>query len=81
MSEQKTIYPYVLKSLQSMTTSDFDTKTITEAAGLHRYLQSSQFISAFVISEPILGFTKPLSKQLQGQLNCYMFISSGSKIF
>lgn len=68
MNEIKLLHPYILSTLESMvsSSSEYDTKTITEASGLLRYLQSAPFIAAFVISEHMLGYTKTLSKRLQG---------------
>lgn len=49
-----------------MNAPTYDVKTITEASGLLQYLLSSKFISSFTIAEHMLGYTKNLSKQLQG---------------
>ena len=44
----------------------FDAKSTTEAAGLLKQLQSSSFIISFHTCHYLFGFTKELSKQLQG---------------
>ena len=66
MSEILTLYPHILSSLQSMTGSEWDSKAVADAFGLLKYLQSTQFVTCFVIAEHILGYTKQLSKKLQG---------------
>lgn len=70
MAELKILYPHILRSLESMTvsTSDWDAKTATDAGGLLKYLKSSSFVAAFIITEHMLGYTYQLSKKLQGQL-------------
>lgn len=67
MREIKTLYPYLLQSLQSMIASEWDAKTVTEASGFVKYLRSSQFIATFTIAEHMLGYTKQLSVKLQGE--------------
>lgn len=64
MHELKTIYPYVIKSLEAISVPNWDTKSITDASGLLRYLQSPQLVASFVISEHMLSYTKQLSKKL-----------------
>lgn len=72
--EMKAIYPYILKTLEEIKTSrNYDNKTITEASGLHTYLSSTAFIMAFVITEHMMGYTKTLSQQLQGELNIFKY--------
>lgn len=44
----------------------FDSKTVNEASGLNTQLRSSQFLVSFVICQYIFGFTKGLSRLLQG---------------
>jgi len=44
----------------------WDPKTVTEGTGLNKQLRSSNFIVAFVICHYIFGFSKGLSRQLQG---------------
>ena len=44
----------------------FDAKSTTEAAGLLKQLQSLSFIISFHTCHYLFGFTKELSKQLQG---------------
>lgn len=66
--ELKMLYPHIIRVLEMMLSpgSGYDGKTAAEAAGLLNYLQSSKFVAAFTISEHMLGYTLPLSQQLQG---------------
>lgn len=66
MKEIKELYPYILQSLDSMSGSLWDSKTVTEASGLSKYLRSSVFVACFIIAEHLLGYTYKLSKSLQG---------------
>jgi len=43
-----------------------DPKTRTEGTGINKRLQSSKFVVAFIICRYIFGFSKGLSRQLQG---------------
>lgn len=67
ITELRQLYPYILKALEVMCGSGFDGKTATEASGLLTVLTSHGFIAAFTISERMLGYTKILSQQLQGE--------------
>lgn len=68
MSEIKSMYQYILSTLTRITAeSEWDTKTATEASGFLHYMQSQQFVVAFVIAEYLLGFTLQLSINLQGE--------------
>ena len=57
-----------LESIQSNSDPNnrFDAKSTTEAAGLLKQLQSLSFIISFHTCHYLFGFTKELSKQLQG---------------
>ena len=66
MSELKNLHPHLLQSPASMTGAEWDTKTVREASGFHKYLSSTQFIVSFTIANHMLGYTKNLSKLLQG---------------
>ena len=46
----------------------FDSKSTIEAAGPSKQLQSSSFIISFHTCHFLFGFTKELSKQLQGSI-------------
>lgn len=61
------LYRHILESLDSMKGTDWDAKTIADADGFSKYLSSTQFVATFVIAEHFLGYTKQLSKYLQGQ--------------
>lgn len=85
MAELKLLYPYVIRALTVMCGSGFDTKTVVDANGLLHTMESHDFIAAFVICERMLGYTKVLSQQLQGErvcdltgFHCYAILCTGS---
>ena len=60
------LYEPLLDALQAITSSaGYDTKAVTEANGLFHQITTSGFISAFVVCQYVLGFTKQLSIKLQ----------------
>lgn len=68
MNEIQQLYPHILRSLKSMSGSLWDSKTIADATGLARYMESSVFAATFVIAVHMLGYTYHLSKKLQGKV-------------
>ena len=68
-SDLEAVYKPLLNCLDCIAVNEdnkWDPKTVTEATGLKKQLQSSNFIVAFVICHHIFGFSKGLSRQLQG---------------
>ena len=66
-------YELVIHCLESIERNDdpenrFDSKAVIEASGLLKQLQNRGFITSFQICCYIYGYTKGLSKQLQGSL-------------